>query len=108
MKKEILFILLLLIPLLGCIEEQADASKFHGTWFPDNSLTGYHFEPSGNLLIAIKVGNEIFYKHYCTWSLDRHVLIFCDQRLNFKFDSGILYLYNFNEGKTQTRFTKEV
>jgi len=111
MKKAILIIIIILLPLTGCIEENPRPSDFYGTWIPCDETTidyGYYFDSIGNVFKAIKIGDEIFYMRYCNWQLQHHILVLCGQRLNFKFEGNKLYLYDFQDTSTEKCYVKVI
>jgi len=106
--KKIVIMLLILVPLTGCVEE-VNPEKFYGTWFPEDNIhinIGYYFDKSGELFKAIRINSEIFYMKYCNWEIQDQILVLCGQRLNFKFEGNKLYLYDFQDTGNEKCYIK--
>lgn len=109
LKIEFVIIILIFTCLTGCINNEPELPKFYGTWIPLTDFGnkfGYFFDKDGTVYKVLKKDSEIYYTYYCTWELQRHVLVVCNQRLNYRFDDDKLYIYDLQDKKTETCFVR--
>jgi len=110
MKKIIIIIIILIIPLTGCFEEEkTESQKFIGTWIPCQNFgekTGYHLDKEGNVYKVMKINGELYYTEYGNWELQKHVFVLNNQRLNYRFEDNKLYLYDLQDTKTETCYER--